>query len=52
MHFCKKYIEHKGLVFIKKMNIEPIHFSVADGHINNSDKYKAICEINGEEKGN
>lgn len=50
MHFCRLYVEKRGLVFIKKINKRPIPFGVADGHTVNGDYYKAICQIGGEEK--
>ena len=50
VHLCKAYVEKMKLVFIKKMNRESLPFGVADGHTINGDKYKAICQINGEEK--
>lgn len=46
----KKHVEKEGLIFTKKMNIKPMPFLVADGHTINVDSYKAICEIDGEEK--
>jgi predicted aspartyl protease len=50
MSLCKSYIDEQGLTFIQKMNKEPIPVGVADGHTINADSYKAICQINGEEK--
>ena len=50
MHFCKAYIDKEGLVFVKKMNKTPVPFGVADGHTINGDYYKAIFQIDGEEK--
>lgn len=49
MHFCKSYIDKEGIVFIKKINKNPIPFGVADGHTINGDYYKAICQIGKEE---
>lgn len=50
MSLCKSYIVENGLTLMQKMNIEPIPLGVADGHTINADSYKAICEINGEQK--
>jgi predicted aspartyl protease len=50
MSLCKSYIAERGLTFIQKMNKEPIPIGVADGHTINADSYKAICQINKEEK--
>lgn len=50
MNFCKEYVDREELTFIQKMNKNPIPIGVADGHSINADKYKAICEIDGEQK--
>lgn len=50
MHFCKEYVDEKGLIFLERITKTPHNFSVADGHIIKGHLYKAICEINGEEK--
>jgi predicted aspartyl protease len=50
MHLCKSFIDAEKLVFIKKININPIPFGVADGHTINADIYKAMCQINGKEE--
>jgi hypothetical protein len=50
MHFCKSYVDEKALTFIKKINIRPEPFKVADGHTINADLYLAICEIDGKEE--
>lgn len=50
MHFCKSYIDKEKLTFIKKINIVPVPFGVADGHTINGDYYKAVLQIGEEEK--
>lgn len=50
LHFCKEYVDRKGVTFIRRITKTPHSFSVADGHTIDGHLYKAICEINGEEK--
>jgi len=50
IHLCKSYVEKEKLTLGKKINKEPVPFSVADGHAINGDLYEAICEINGKEE--
>jgi len=50
IHLCKSFVEKEKLVLGKKINKEPIPFSVADGHTINGDFYEIICEIDGKEE--
>jgi len=50
IHLCKSYVEKEKLVLGKKINKEPVPFSVADGHTINGNLYEAICEIDGKEE--
>jgi predicted aspartyl protease len=50
IHLCKSFVNTEKLVFIKKININPVPVHVADGHTINADIYKAICQMNGKEE--